>query len=275
MNKILTLYDIEFKRIKTVYFSILGLLTASNIIWFIYILNSVTKEVQGILNIRGGIGLLKSDEAYKIIKNGGTIYSIYGLSLFFMTLAIIWCLSYALLIWYKDFSSKTKVAYTLFTLPYNKFKIFLSKLITILSFIYGTLATQHIIWILELFIIKSLTGINISEIIYTINYNNSMNYLFMFISIYPLEIFMYYVFLPIIVTLVLFTGVLIHKSFYKVGGLLALFYLVISVFTYIFISANSMIFSDELLKNHIIYYIAIGALSIIISYRLLNKRMQI
>lgn len=275
MNKILTLYDIEFKRIKKIYFSVLGLLTISNIIWFIYILNSVAKEVQGILNIKGGIELLKSQEAYKIINNGGMIYSIYGLSFFFMILGFIWCLYYTLLIWYKDFSSKTTVAYALFTLPYNKFNIFLSKLITILSFIYGILSIQHIIWILEIFIIKSLTGINISQIIHTINYNNSMNYLFMFISIYPLEIFMYYIFAPIILTIVLFTGVLIHKSFDKIGGLLAMFYVTITIFTYLFISANSMLFSDELLKNHIIYYIVMGILSIIISCRLLNKRIHI
>ena len=89
MNKILTLYDIEFKRVKKIYFSILGLLIISNMLWFIYSLYSVSKEVQAILNIRGGINLLKSKEAYMIISNGGIIYSLYSLSLLFMTVALI------------------------------------------------------------------------------------------------------------------------------------------------------------------------------------------
>ncbi len=275
MNKILTLYDIEFKRVKKIYFSILGLLIISNLLWFIYSLYSVSKEVQAMLNIRGGIDLLKSKEAYMIINNGGIIYSLYSLSLVFMTVALIWCLYYTLLIWYKDFSSRTKVAYTLFTLPYNKFNIFLSKLITILSFIYGVLATQHLLWILEAIIIKGFTGINLSEIIHIINYNNSINYIFMGISIYPLEVFLNYVIDPILAVIVLFTGVIIHKSFDKIGGFIGLSYVVVIILIYILLSATSMIFTDELLKVHILYYIAIAVLSLIISYRLLNKRIHV
>lgn len=269
------LYDIEFKRIKKVYFSILGLIIISNLIWFIYNLNLVAKEVQGILNIRGGLGLFKSEEAYMIIKNGGFMYSLYSLSFFFMILGLIWCLYYTLLTWYKDFSSKTTVAYTLFTLPYNKFKIFLSKLLIVLSFIYGVLSTQHILWILEIFIMKSITSINLSEIIYIINYNNLTGFLSMGVSIYPLEILMYYVFSPILAVIVLFTGVLIHKSFDKIGGFLGLFYVVIVIFMYLYISSISMTFTDEILKNHILYYIVMGVLSLIISYNLLNKKIHI
>ena len=275
MSKILMLYDIEFKRIKKVYFSILGLIIISNLIWFIYNLNLVAKEVQGILNIRGGLGLFKSEEAYMIIKNGGFMYSLYSLSFFFMILGLIWCLYYTLLTWYKDFSSKTTVAYTLFTLPYNKFNIFLSKLLIVLSFIYGVLATQHILWILEIFIMKSITSIDLSEIIYIINYNNLISFLSMGVSIYPLEIFMYYVFSPILAVIVLFTGVLIHKSFDKIGGFLGLFYVAIVIFMYLYISSISMTFTDEILKNHILYYIVMGVLSLIISYNLLNKKIHI
>mgnify|MGYP000648713994 CR=1 FL=1 len=275
MNKILTLYDIEFKRVKKIYFSILGLLIISNMLWFIYSLYSVSKEVQAILNIRGGINLLKSKEAYMIISNGGIIYSLYSLSLLFMTVALIWCLYYTLLIWYKDFSSRTKVAYTLFTLPYNKFNVFISKLITILSFIYGVLATQHLLWILEALIIKGFTGIDLSEIIDIINYSNSINYIFMGISIYPLEVFVNYVIDPILAVIVLFTGVIIHKSFDKIGGFIGLSYVVVIILIYILLSATSMIFTDELLKYHILYYIAIAVLSLIISYRLLNKRIHV
>lgn len=275
MNKILTLYDIEFKRVKKIYFSILGLLIISNMLWFIYSLYSVSKEVQAILNIRGGINLLKSKEAYMIISNGGIIYSLYSLSLLFMTVALIWCLYYTLLIWYKDFSSRTKVAYTLFTLPYNKFNVFISKLITILSFIYGVLSTQHLLWILEALIIKGFTGIDLSEIIDIINYSNSINYIFMGISIYPLEVFVNYVIDPILAVIVLFTGVIIHKSFDKIGGFIGLSYVVVIILIYILLSATSMIFTDELLKYHILYYIAIAVLSLIISYRLLNKRIHV
>ena len=70
MNKILTLYDLEFKRVKKVYFSILSLLTLSNISLFIFYLYFLIKEISNTLNIRGGIGIIKSEESYKILKNG-------------------------------------------------------------------------------------------------------------------------------------------------------------------------------------------------------------
>lgn len=275
MSKILTLYDIEFKRVKKMYFSILVLLIISNIIWFVYNLHLVVDEVQNILNIKGGISLLKSEDAYMIIKSVEFMYSLYSLSFLFMVLGLIWCFYYAIFIWYKDFFSKTKVAYTLFTLPYNKFNIFLSKLITVLSFIYGVLITQHIVWILEMIIIKTFTGIDINEIISIINYNKFIDFLFNGISIYPLEMIMNYLVVPILAIIVLFTGILFHKSFGKVGGILGLFYIAIIVFIYMFISSNSIIFTDELLKNHILYYIVVGVLSLIISYNLINKRIYV
>ena len=163
----------------------------------------------------------------------------------------------------------------MFTLPYNKFNVFISKLITILSFIYGVLATQHLLWILEALIIKGFTGIDLSEIIDIINYSNSINYIFMGISIYPLEVFVNYVIDPILAVIVLFTGVIIHKSFDKIGGFIGLSYVVVIILIYILLSATSMIFTDELLKYHILYYIAIAVLSLIISYRLLNKRIHV
>lgn len=122
---------------------------------------------------------------------------------------------------------------------------------------------------------KSITSINISEIIYIINYNSLKSFLSMGISIYPLEILMYYVFSPILAVIVLFTGVLIHKSFDKIGGFLGLFYMAIVIFMYLYISSISMIFTDELLRNHILYYIVTGVLSLIISYNLLNKKIHI
>ena len=247
VSKILTLYDIEFKRIKKIYFSTLGLLILGNIVLFIFYLNLITKETENILNIKGGLKLLKSNEAYRIVESGEIIYSLYKLSSFFMILGIIWCLYYSLMIWYKDFFSKTKVAYTLFTLPLNKFNIFLSKLIIVVSFIYGVVITQHIIWIFQSLIIDAIVGMNITEIIDIINYNNYINIIWMGGLLYPIEISMYYLIAPIELVTVMFTGVMIHKSFDKIGVFLAILYIILTGFFYIFISRNCISYTDELL----------------------------
>lgn len=275
MNKILTLYDLEFKRVKKVYFSILSLLTLSNISLFIFYLYFLIKEISNTLNIRGGIGIIKSEESYKILKNGELIYSIYGFSMILMVLTLMWCLYYTFIIWYKDFFSKTKVAYTLFTLPFNKFNVFLSKLMIVVSFIYGVIVIQHIMWILEIFFIEHMTGININDIIDIINYNFSMSIIRFLGGIYPLDRVMYLLFGPVILVIILFTGIMIHKSFNKIGGFLGIFYVILCIFMYILISRCSILHTDQLLKSHILYYISVGILSIWISYKLLNGRVNV
>lgn len=275
MNKILTLYDLEFKRVKKVYFSILSLLTLSNISLFIFYLYFLIKEISNTLNIRGGIGIIKSEESYKILKNGELIYSIYGFSMILMVLTLMWCLYYTFIIWYKDFFSKTKVAYTLFTLPFNKFNVFLSKLMIVVSFIYGVIVIQHIMWILEIFFIEHMTGININDIIDIINYNFSMSIIRFLGGIYPLDRVMYLLFGPVILVIILFTGIMIHKSFNKIGGFLGILYVILCIFMYILISRCSILYTDQLLKSHILYYISVGILSIWISYKLLNGRVNV
>ena len=64
MNKLLTLYDIEFKRIKKVYFSILAVLIVGNISYFIYSLYHIIKSVENILNVKGGLWILRTSEAH-------------------------------------------------------------------------------------------------------------------------------------------------------------------------------------------------------------------
>lgn len=273
MNKLLTLYDIEFKRIKKVYFSILAVLIVGNISYFIYSLYDIIKSVEDILNVKGGLSLLRTSEACKVIEGGLSIQMIYNTTYIMMTLAIIWCIYYAFAIWYKDFSNKTKVVYTLFMLPYNKFNIFISKLITIVFFIYGVLVTQHILWLIEMFIIKGISGIHLSQIIDLINYNRAMSFLFLNVSIYPVEIFVFYIIAPIVAVTVLFTAVMIHKSINKIGGFISILYILSILAIYISYSGRYLDFSDQLLLTNLIYFLSVFLLSLFLSYKLINDKV--
>lgn len=271
MNKLLTLYDIEFKRVKKIYFSILALLTLCNFAYFFFKIFSLVKEVEKGLRLKGELSLLKRSDAVRIMKEGFSIESIYNVTYFIMTLAIIWCLYYSLTIWYKDFSNKTKVAYTLFMLPYNKFNVYLSKLITVVSLFYGILVTQHFFWWIEMFIIKILTNIPMTEIIERINYNNSISFILSTVSIYPMELFIFYIIGPIFAVTILFTGVLIHKSMKKIGGFLGVVYVLSMFFTYLSCCLIYVMFTDELLVSNLLYFLVSILLSMFISYKLINN----
>lgn len=275
MNKLLTLYDIEFKRIKKIYFSILAVLIVGNISYFIYSLYDIVKSVEGILKVRGGLSLLKTNEAYKIIQNGVSIQVIYNITYIMMIFAIIWCVYYAFAIWYKDFSNKTKAAYTLFMLPYNKFNIFIAKLITIVFFIYGVLVTQHILWLLEMIIIKGISGIHLSQMIDIVNYNIAMSFIFPGFYIYPVEMFVFYILAPIVAVTVLFTAVMIHKSINKIGGFIAILYILCILAIYISYLAIYLSFSDQLLLTNLIYFLSVFLLSLFLSYKLINEKLYV
>ena len=94
-------------------------------------------------------------------------------------------------------------------------------------------------------------------------------------GIYPLDRVMYLLFGPVILVIILFTGIMIHKSFNKIGGFLGIFYVILCIFMYILISRYSILYTDQLLKSHILYYISVGILSIWISYKLLNGRVNV
>lgn len=82
-------------------------------------------EAESILGYKIGISVFKEKSGREIIRFADLIQMIYMLSFTFLIGALIGCLYYVLVIWYKDFFNKTKPIYTLFMLPENKFIIFI------------------------------------------------------------------------------------------------------------------------------------------------------
>lgn len=67
MNNILTLYDMEFKRIYKIYFTLIGILLASNIgatLFSIYSVPSRTSDIEGNPIT---VNVLKSEEGIRYI----------------------------------------------------------------------------------------------------------------------------------------------------------------------------------------------------------------
>ena len=159
VNKILTLFDMEFKRVQKIFFTIISLLILGNILAFslgIY----WTINYQGAqTKVKQGLGVLTNNMGKETLLNSAIPDIIYPISNILMILALIWCAFYCVLIWYRDFSSKSKSIYMLFMLPENKFIIFISKLLTMVVLIYMIIFSKAVIHInvsIIKFIIKIL-----------------------------------------------------------------------------------------------------------------------
>lgn len=273
MNNILTLYDMEFKRIYKIYFMLIGILLASNIgatLFSIYNISSGRYYVdEELINIQ----VLKSEKGIKYIYEY-LIGDLASITKMVVAFSVLLCLLYSLVIWYRDYFSKSKTIATLLMLPQKRFNIYISKFITVTSMIFGVISVQFLFWFIDLVIIKAILNVNVdgfTNVFETIlaNQNRFSNLIFN----QPIDFLMIDVFGVIIAVVVIFTGVLMERSHKKIGIILGGVYIFASIILYICLTAQYGQYVDILLKVQIAYYIVIFVISILISRSLLNKRI--
>lgn len=273
MNNILTLYDMEFKRIYKIYFMLIGILLASNIgatLFSIYNISSGRYYVdEELINIQ----VLKSEKGIKYIYEY-LIGDLASITKMVVAFSVLLCLLYSLVIWYRDYFSKSKTIATLLMLPQKRFNIYISKFITVTSMIFGVISVQFLFWFIDLVIIKAILNVNVdgfTNVFETIlaNQNRFSNLIFN----QPIDFLMIDVFGVIIAVVVIFTGVLMERSHKKIGIILGGVYIFASIILYICLTAQYAQYVDILLKVQIAYYIVIFVISILTSRALLNKRI--
>lgn len=275
VNKIWTLFEIEFKRIQKIYFSILALLFLSNAGFFTFLINLNIKEAESILGYKVGIAVLKEKVAMELFSSGDVAQTTYQLTFFLLIGALLWCLYYGLAIWYKDFSNKTKPIYTLFMLPENKFIIFISKLITMITLTYGVIFVQFLCWLIMGIIMKYISGLSFEYFINIINSVGSRVFMIYIPQINRVEFIMIFILGPILAMTVLFTGIMIHKSVKKIGGILGAIYVISIIIVYLSITILYNTYSDVLIKTHLIFYLVVFIMSMGVSYSTLTKKIYV
>lgn len=272
-NKILALFDIEFRRIQKIFFAGISLLTLGNIAIFILGIYRVMEDVKAETGLVQEISVLKTDIGKKMLLELQLPNFIYALSNLLMILAFTGCAFYSVLIWYRDFSSKSKSIYTLFMLPENRFIIFISKLITMVVLIYSIIFVQHLLWGIGAFLLSKYSNIPIINMIYSINNIYRYGIFQISVPIYPVEYFMIFVIGPIVCVSAIFAAVLISKSIKKLGGVLGVIYIISLAMIYLAIVIGVYEYSDAILKNNITFFIGSFLISIYISYISLKNRM--
>lgn len=273
-SKILTLFDIEFRRVQKIFFAVISLITLGNVGIFILGIYRVLKDVQAETGVAQQISVLKTNIGKHMFLELQLPNFIYYLSNLLMFLALIGCAFYCVLIWQRDFSSKSKIIYTFFMLPENRFITFISKLITMLTLIYTIIFVQHLLWAIEAFIVSKYANIPIINMINSINNINAMDGItrLMLVPIYSMEFLMIFIIGPIVAVTSIFTAVLMSKSIKKVGGVIGIVSMVTLLIVYFVIIVDNK-YSDCILRNNMIFYIVVFSVSIFVSYNLLKNKM--
>lgn len=274
-NKVWTLFEIEFKRIQKIYFSVLGCLFFANVGIFSFFMYLNILEAESTLGYKIGISVFKEKVGREVLRSADLTQMIYMLSFTFLIGALIWCLYYGLAIWYKDFSNKTKPIYTLFMLPENKFIIFISKLITMITLIYGVIFVQFLCWIIMGTIIKLISGVSFEYMINAINRSRLEIFMFNIPQLSRIEFIMIFILGPILAMTVLFTGIMMHKTIKKIGGLLGALYVISIIMVYLSNTILYNTYSDVPIKVHLIFYVVVFIMSIAVSYSSLTKKIYV
>ena len=275
MNNILTLYDMEFKRIYKIYFTLIGLLFVSNIGATLY---NIFFRVKRMIDNEGNpitMHTLKGSEGLEYI-NTYIVGDLGSMTKMAMAFAVLLCLLYSLVIWYRDYFSKSKTIATLLMLPQKRFNIYISKFLTVIMMIFGIIASQFLFWFIDLVIITIILNVTTEGFLNVfktmlVQQNMISNLVFN----QPIDFMMVDILGVILAVTVLFTGVIIERSFRKIGVVLGSIYVVASIGIYIYVTVSYCIYSDILLKAHLLYYILMFIVSILISINLLNKRVSL
>jgi hypothetical protein len=278
VNRFLKLVNFELNRFSKIYIGLIILVAVLQLAGVWYTLHNDLGHVDDSIRTQS-ISL-----AEYVKQNGPIDFDQATTSAYFqipILLAVAVLLIYVFLIWYRDWFGKNLFSYRLFMLPSKRITVYLAKAITILLLVFGLLALQLLLLPAELFLYKLIlpSGLRAAFSILDIYSRNS-----------PLLVLIPKDFIQFVLTyglgfislLVIFTGILLERSFRWKGIVLGIVYCLFAValfFAPIYINESidsyGYFYPSELLIIEIMVGILIGALSIWISQWLLNNKVGV
>lgn len=277
MKRYFQLVNFEFNRFAKIFVVLLGIAIVVEFAGIIIMARSYMSSVNEAI-FRGG--LPKSE----VLNNFGTfsLTHVMGSSWFLFPIAV--CIAavgiYIFLIWYRDWFGKNTFIYRLLMLPTTRLNIFFAKATAILLATLGFVAAQLSLFPLQSMVVRSLVPVDFRTDLTVQTLINSFLELHF---IYPTTFieFIFHYGIGIIAVMVLFTGILLERSFRWKGVILGIGYGVLAVMFFLSpvmlqeMVLNDYLYKGELLILEIVTALIIMASSIWISGYLLRKKIRV
>ncbi|WP_077596667.1 hypothetical protein [Oceanobacillus kimchii] len=276
MRNFAKLVNFEFRRFLPIFLALSGVLIVVQIIGVFIVSNSYKNN----LEINYISGLMDKSEyisQYGLISMHQITNNIYFLGA--IALVVVSLLIYLLFIWYRDWFGKNTFVYRLLMLPTNRMNIFFSKASSILIFIFGFVVLQILMIPILHFILELLVPIDFRLDLSLTDIILGNQALSLFVPTYYVDFIIYYV-IGIISMFVIFTMILMERSFRLLGFGMVIVYG--SLIILLLISPDIL----QVLTNNYFYWteveimrgtllILIGGLSLWLSNYLLNKKIRV
>jgi len=211
-------------------------------------------------------------------------WAMFNTQLWFI-LPILMCISvlalYVFFIWYRDWMGRHTFIYRLLVLPTARYNIYLAKISAFLLFVFGFISFQLILLPIHNVIFKLIVPADQragSHIVDAISRNQAL------VQLIPrqFEQFLYSYGIGTVAVLVIFTAILLERSYRRLGILYGLLYLsgcVLAVMSpvlfFAFDAQYTYLFPNELYAAELIMFVLVLCLSVWLGMRLLAKKITV
>ncbi|WP_223701665.1 hypothetical protein [Sutcliffiella deserti] len=255
MNNYLKLVNFEFNRVAKLFAVLLGLT-------FLMQMIGVFMSSRRYLN-------MANEQIYEEMMSKAAFLDTFGQMSFLQITNSLWfaapialCVAgiglYIFLIWYRDWLGKNTFIYRLLMLPTTRFNIFFAKLTTIMMMTVGLVAFQIILLPLEMLVMKTMVPNEFRNDMGVVELVTSMPGLNILIPSSIIEFFISYG-AGLLVVSILFTLVLMERSFRWKGIFAGLIYSAIAIVVLI-----SPLLLQEFVLNDFFYPLELLILEIVI-----------
>jgi cellulose synthase/poly-beta-1,6-N-acetylglucosamine synthase-like glycosyltransferase len=277
MKKYLKLVNFEFNRIAKLFAVLLGITLVTQIVGVIV----VSKDYLNMAN----------EKIYDELMTKAQFLENFGQMSFLQIVRSAWfvgpialCIAgvafYIFLIWYRDWVGKNTFIYRLLMLPTTRLNIFFAKITTIMIMTFGLVAFQLILLPIEMLVMKAMVPNEFRADMSVIEIVTSIPELSIIIPGSILELILFYG-AGLLGVSILFTGILMERSFRWKGIFAGLIYSALAVV--ILISPlllqefvlNGYFYPAELLVLEIVMGLMVLAASIWMSGFLLRKKITV
>jgi len=223
MKRFLKLLNFEVNRFFKLYLTLIGLIIVSQFIGAIVVSKGYMNSADQVM-YKNQLSMSQYIKEYGLFSFDRFVWSEWFLLPIFFSIAML--MIYVFFIWYRDWFGKNTFIYRLLMLPTERITIYFSKLTTIMLLVLGLVTLQILLIPIEKQIVNSIIPTDLqSQFSFYDNYSFEMWY-----WLYPntLTEFILIYGVGLIFVAVLFTAILIERSYGLKGIFFAIIYGVFS-----------------------------------------------
>ncbi|WP_409296728.1 hypothetical protein V1498_02430 [Peribacillus sp. SCS-26] len=275
--RFLKLLNFEISRFIKIYVSLLVLTVVVQFAGVLILSNKIVNNAEKIMK-EEMISLQQYLQNYGKTNFSSIMESLWFLAPIMISAAAL--LLYLFLIWYREWTGKNTFIYRLLMLPASRMNIYFTKALTILLMVLGLVALQLAILPLEISFFKAIVPADyrVNLDMKTLIYSNPAT----MILIPPTFMqFLLHYGGGIMAVFVLFTAILLERSFRIKGIILGVIYcagalaLIVLPLFYAVMKGEMLLYPSELLLLEVLLGLIVCGISIWMSARLLNKRVSV